>query len=150
MGAAGDSLATSIVAAGACGTQSGGWMTALPPPRGQLVDRTVCFSSGGNSCMRSQTVSVVTCNGFYLYRLVGLAATCLRYCSAFAPNTTTTVAPTGSTTPSTFNAQCSAPYKLLTSGTRAVSFNDGNYGRWFRSLLFVAPSSYFFNIGMYI
>jgi hypothetical protein len=134
-GGAGDRLATDpaavSAASGACGTTSGGWLTVEPPPRGQLAARTVCFAANGNACASSVAVSVVTCNGFFLYNLPAPTTFCVRYCGAGAPATTaapanaTTPAPT---TPAAFNAQCRAAYKWLTAPTRSAAFNDGNNG----------------------
>ena len=67
---------------GHCGTGATGWLNGKHPNEdGQIVDRQVCFTSGGNSCNWNIQVQVIKCDVYFLYYLEDTPACNLRYCS---------------------------------------------------------------------
>ena len=71
-----------------CGTDGVGWMRGTHPNTlGKVVQRTICFSWGGNECSWFlSNINVVACKGysgkiFYLYQLKKPPICTLAYCA---------------------------------------------------------------------
>lgn len=69
-GSAGTHIATSCVPAYHCGTLVPVWMAGKHPSVGDgVVKRSVCFSIKQVCCMKSLSMRVRNCSGFYVYKM---------------------------------------------------------------------------------
>jgi hypothetical protein len=65
-----------------CATSATGWYTGtLPSTVGVIVTGVVCYTWTSSICDFHNTVSVINCNGFYIYLLDSPSQCSLRYCS---------------------------------------------------------------------
>ena len=75
-------IATSAPPDKRCGTHAPGYMTgAHPTMQDGTVTRKVCFSYGGNNCLKDIEIHVRNCGDFYVYELELLPWCKLRYCT---------------------------------------------------------------------
>ena len=92
------------------------------------VEREVCFRWNDITCHWSVQVEVQACRAgtdgadFFVYKLPGPPASCLRYCGS-DPFATT---PAATAAPPVAAPQCGLPYNTLSSYTRSIIYNDGN------------------------
>ena len=68
--------------AGACGTYIGSHMIGgHPNSPGLSVTRSVYFGSNSDINSNNHNIEVTNCNGFFVYKLVGIADCSFRYCT---------------------------------------------------------------------
>ena len=64
-----------------CNTDASGWLSEPHPSTLEgIVTRKVCYHWSGDCCNWSNTIQVLNCGGFYIYKLVPPPACQLRYC----------------------------------------------------------------------
>ena len=81
MGPAGTQMPESIIEPNHCGTLASGWLNGNHPTDiGVVVDGTVCFNYGGNSCWGSSDILIMKCETYFLYFLPSTPNCPLRYC----------------------------------------------------------------------
>jgi hypothetical protein len=81
-GAAGTTLASSVVPSYQCDTQATGWYSGVyPSAAGNTTSGTVCYNWAGNNCWMSNSISVTNCNGYYVFCLSPRTGCNYRYCT---------------------------------------------------------------------
>ena len=86
-GAAGTALMNTCPATtNLCNTHAPGWLSEPHPTVAEgIVNRVVCYHFSGSCCHWSNTISVLNCGDFFIYKLVPPTAGCyLRYCGTNA------------------------------------------------------------------
>ncbi|KAK3703840.1 hypothetical protein QZH41_012446 [Actinostola sp. cb2023] len=82
VGAAGSRMADTCVPKYRCDTNAPGWLSGgQPNVQDGMVSRKVCFNWSGNCCHSYKTIMVRNCGSFYVYKLITLLNTSIRYCS---------------------------------------------------------------------
>ena len=65
-----------------CGTFGKGYLYGSHPTEvGKSVTRTVCFSWSGNKCKMSNVITVINCDGYFVYQLPNTPHCQLGYCA---------------------------------------------------------------------
>ena len=76
-------MPTSCVPQQRCGTSGTGWMNGAHPTVNQgKVTRKVCYTLSGNCCWGSNSIEVVNCEQYYVYKLGPTPRCNLRYCGS--------------------------------------------------------------------
>lgn len=80
-GAAGTRMPRTCPAMNRCNTDASGWLRDPHPTVSQgIVERTVCYHWLSQCCHWSNTIQVLNCGDFYIYKLVPPNYCQLRYC----------------------------------------------------------------------
>ena len=85
-GQAGIRIATSCVGPGYCGTTASGWMLGSHPTVSEgKVNRTVCYCDyfSTNCCWQSNSIEVLNCGNYFVYKLGKTPGCDYRYCGSF-------------------------------------------------------------------
>ena len=65
-----------------CGTHAVGYLRGSHPSEvGKRIRMTVCFGWGGHNCRESYTITVINCNGYFVYYLPRTNYCTLGYCA---------------------------------------------------------------------
>ena len=69
-----------------CGTSITGWLDGSnPSPADGVVSRTMCYHWDGDSCEWSNSIQVVNCGGFYMYKISSWVPECdAGFCTTLA------------------------------------------------------------------
>lgn len=80
-GAAGTSMPGTCPAVNRCNTDATGWLSDPHPTVSDgIVTRKVCYHWVSDCCHWSNTIEVLNCGDFYIYKLVPPPVCNLRYC----------------------------------------------------------------------
>jgi hypothetical protein len=82
-GSAGTQLVTSpVLYTGTCGESYSGYFNGtLPSTPGALTTGNVCFYTGATCGYSISPISVINCNGFYVFYLIPTSSTSYKYCT---------------------------------------------------------------------
>ncbi|CAF3598512.1 unnamed protein product [Rotaria sp. Silwood1] len=86
MNTAGTRLATTPSSYGSCGVSYPTWYNGtFPSTAGSTITGTVCVQWSGNLCYSPYitTISVTNCNGYYVFYLIPMTTTGIRYCTTY-------------------------------------------------------------------
>ena len=82
-GGAGIKMPTACVPKNRCGTHATGWMNGTHPTVvDSNVTRKVCYNWKHNCCLWSNSIKVVNCGQYYVYKLSKPSGCSLRYCGS--------------------------------------------------------------------
>ncbi|XP_078351531.1 uncharacterized protein LOC144636245 [Oculina patagonica] len=85
-GAAGTAIPDTCPEINRCNTDAPGWLSEPHPTVAEgIVTKTVCYHWSGSCCLWSNTIDVLNCGDFYIYKLIPPPVGCnLRYCGTNA------------------------------------------------------------------